>query len=95
MENGSVLAEAIYNLCDTKWVGVFKGCASEPEHLSKCLARRDVSMLNYLITGSDPSIKETNAVEETTFVTIGYPPCWKDDKKLYFIRDSEEIDLPD
>jgi hypothetical protein len=95
MEKDSVLADAIYKLCSPKQLSLWRGCASEPKYMSKRLATTDVSVLASMITRRMPSIKEVNAVEETSFVTIGYPPCWKDDKKLYFIRDSKEIDLCD
>jgi len=95
MEKRFTLAEAIYNLCNPEMFREWEGCNDEPEYLSKHLASTDISTLAGLYLGRIPSLKEVNAMEETTFVTIGYPKCWEGDKELCFISKSYEIDLPD
>jgi hypothetical protein len=59
------------------------------------MAATDLNVLISMITGNMPTLKSTNIIEEITYVTIGYPKCWEDDKELCYIKESKEIDLPD
>jgi len=95
MVKGFILAEAIYDYCAPEQFREWPGCNHEPKYLSKHMATTDVSILTSLITGKMPTLRQINAIEETTFITIGYPKCWEKHKKLYFIKNSKEIDLPD
>lgn len=95
MNKRFVLAEAVYELCSPREFYEWKGCNDNPEDLSKHLASTDIAILSGLILSRPLSLKEVNAVEETTYVTIGYPSCWENDKELCFISKSYEIDLPD
>ena len=95
MEKDYLLADAIYSFFRPEmFKHLCEDCASEPKNITKHLAISDAYLLTSLNTRNKPNMKDINAIEETTFVTIGYPPCWKDDRRLYFIRDSKEIDLP-
>lgn len=95
MEKKFVLADAIYDFCNPEMFKEWEGCNDEPEYLSKHLAPTDISILSALDLGRALSLKEVNAMEEITYVTIGYPKCWEGDKELCFISKSYEIDLPD
>jgi hypothetical protein len=95
MEPEKTLAEAIYEFSKPEDYLFWGGCNSEPEYLCKHMASADACVLAGIAMGRVPTLEEVNAIEEVTYVTIGFPECWKKDNRMRFIKDSRPIDIPD